>query len=97
MALGVFAVLLLERLDNGFRTAAQIERMFNCNALGMVPRRQRKQGHRLSNLVVQETNTPYVEAIRHKVKNLDVNYIRAEGRTPLDGLDDLFSLAEMPM
>lgn len=41
--------------------------------------------------------TPFIEAIRAWQDNLDVHYIRAEGRTPLYSLDRLFDMLESPV
>lgn len=39
---------------------------------------------------------PYAELVRQRHPNLDVHHVRAEGRTPLDGLDRLFRTAGGP-
>jgi len=41
--------------------------------------------------------TPYVEAIKKWHDNIDVTYIRSEGRTMLDNLDHLFQMVEAPI
>ncbi len=64
LAIGTFAILLLERLDDGFRSLAQVEQFLNAIPLGMVPRPVRKQHKNLSNLIVKSRNAPYTEAVR---------------------------------
>jgi asparagine synthase (glutamine-hydrolysing) len=41
--------------------------------------------------------TPYVEAMARKYPNLDVHFVRSDGRFYLDELDGFFDAAEMPM
>ncbi|MEN8221061.1 MAG: asparagine synthase-related protein [Pseudomonadota bacterium] len=41
--------------------------------------------------------TPYIEALKPWHDNLEVTYLRPEGRTMLDNIDRLFELAEGPM
>lgn len=64
IALGAALVVLLERLDNGFHTMSQIERLLNAVPLGMVPRPTQWRGKSLSELIFQDAGAPYVEAVR---------------------------------
>ena len=64
IALGVALVLLLERLDNGFHTLSQIERLLGAMPLGMIPRPAHWRGKSLSELVFHDSGAPYVEAVR---------------------------------
>ncbi len=64
IALGAALVTLLERLDNGFRTMSQIERLLNAVPLGMIPRPAQWRGRSLSDLIFQDAGAPYVEAVR---------------------------------
>ena len=64
IALGAALVIVLERLDNGFHTMSQIERLLNAVPLGMVPRPTHWHGRSLSELIFQDADSPYVEAVR---------------------------------
>ena len=64
IGLGAALVILLERLDNGFHTMSQIERLLNAVPLGMVPRPRHWRGKSLSELIFQDAGSPYVEAVR---------------------------------
>ena len=64
IALGAALVILLERLDNGFHTMSQIERLLNAVPLGLIPRPTNWRGKSLSELIFQDATSPYVEAVR---------------------------------
>ncbi len=64
IALGAALVVLLERLDNGFRTLSQVERLLDAVPLGVIPRPNQWRGKSLSELIFQDAGTPYVEAVR---------------------------------
>lgn len=98
IAIGVFIILLLERLDNGFRTKSQVERLMNTIVLGSVPKPtgEHKRVNSISELVTKESSSPYVEAIRSirtslMVSNIDrppkvllvASAMAAEGKTSL--------------
>lgn len=65
-AIGAFLVFTLERLDNGFRTAAQVEHLTDKMVLGVIPRlgEAEKNPRATADLVVDDPNSQYVEAIR---------------------------------
>lgn len=65
-ALGTFLVFVLERLDNGFRTAAQVEQLTDNSVLGVVPRlaQAEKEPRVTAELVVDDPTSNYVETIR---------------------------------
>ena len=80
VALGSFLILLLERLDSGFRTSTQVERVMQSPVLGIIPRPngRHRNGHEITELITQakKGSAPYVEAIRSLrtsllVSNLD--------------------------
>lgn len=63
---GLCLVLVIERLDGGFRSVAQVERVLRESTLGIVPRikgaeRRRNNVH---DLVFTDAHSDYVEAIR---------------------------------
>jgi len=64
IGLGAALVILLERLDNGFHTMSQIERLLNTVPLGLIPRPPNWRGKSLSELIFQDASSPYVEAVR---------------------------------
>jgi capsular exopolysaccharide synthesis family protein len=64
IAIGAALVLLLERLDNGFHTMSQIERLLNAVPLGLIPRPAHWRGKSLSELIFQDETSAYVEAVR---------------------------------
>ncbi len=64
IGLGAALVILLERLDNGFHTMSQIERLLNAVPLGLIPRPTHWRGKSLSELIFQDAGAPYVEAVR---------------------------------
>ncbi len=65
-ALGAFLIFILERLDNGFRTAAQVEQLTDNTVLGIVPRvpEAEKNGRASAELIIDDPTSHYVEAIR---------------------------------
>ena len=66
VGLGIVVILMLEKLDGGFRSIAQVERIMRSPALGIVPRiagaGRRREG--VQDVVVQNVQSPFVEAIR---------------------------------
>ena len=64
IVLGAALVILLERLDNGFHTMSQIERLLNTVPLGLIPCPPNWRGKSLSELIFQDATSPYVEAVR---------------------------------
>jgi capsular exopolysaccharide synthesis family protein len=58
---GVFIALLLERLDNGFRRAEQVESLTGLPALGLLPDVGRRPAHEI---VVRRPTATYSEALR---------------------------------
>lgn len=77
IAIGAFIILLLERLDNGFRTKSQVERLMNTVVLGSIPKPtgEHKRVNSISELVAKDTSSPYVEAIRSLRTSLMVSNI----------------------
>lgn len=63
---GVFLILVIERLDGGFRSVAQVERVMREPALGVVPRIKGSERRRNSvhDMVFTDGHSDYVEAIR---------------------------------
>jgi len=59
---GIGLAFLVERLDNGFRTSDQVEKLIGLPTLGLVPTVQRKDVPQ--NLVVERPTVQYSEAIR---------------------------------
>ncbi|HZB93299.1 MAG TPA: polysaccharide biosynthesis tyrosine autokinase [Stellaceae bacterium] len=62
IALGVALAFLLEWLNNGFRTAEQVERELGVRALGLVPTVGAEETPH--ELVVERPTSPYSEAVR---------------------------------
>lgn len=60
--IGVALAFVVERLDNGFRTSDQIEKMLGLGTLGLVPAVTRKELPQ--DVVVQRPTAQYSEAIR---------------------------------
>jgi polysaccharide biosynthesis transport protein len=83
--MGVFLVLLTERLDNGFRTAAQLERLTDIPVLGVVPRlvAAEKSGRAAIDLVVRDPGAGYTEAIRSLRTSLTVSNVDRPPRVVL--------------
>jgi capsular exopolysaccharide synthesis family protein len=75
--MGVFLVLLVERLDNGFRSAAQLERLTETPVLGIIPRlpAAEKDGRAAGELVVRDPNAGYTEAVRSLRTSLMVSNV----------------------
>jgi capsular exopolysaccharide synthesis family protein len=66
VALGALLVMMLERLDGGFRTGEQIERLTSKSLLGMIPGLSRATLGKLSpsRFVVGKQASAYAEALR---------------------------------
>lgn len=65
VGLGLVLVLTLERLDGGFRSVTQVERVMREPTLGMVPRIRGAEGRRnVHDIIFTDGHSPYVEAIR---------------------------------
>lgn len=63
---GLTMVLLIERMDGGFRSVAQVERVMHESMIGVVPRvrgSDRRNGC-VSDLIFRDGHSAYVEAIR---------------------------------
>jgi succinoglycan biosynthesis transport protein ExoP len=60
--LGVSVAFLLERLDNGFRTSDQIEKLLGLGTLGLVPAVTRREPPQ--DVIVNHPTSQYSEAIR---------------------------------
>jgi succinoglycan biosynthesis transport protein ExoP len=60
-SIGLLLALLLERLDDGFRSSDQIESAAGVAALGLIPEIGRRNPH---NLIVERPISSYAEAIR---------------------------------
>ncbi|MEX2454103.1 MAG: polysaccharide biosynthesis tyrosine autokinase [Rhodospirillaceae bacterium] len=66
LGFGLMVVLLIERMDGGFRSVAQVERVIGEPTIGLVPRvggSERRRGP-VADLVFRDTRGAYVEAIR---------------------------------
>lgn len=76
LAVGAALVLLMERVDNGFRTAGQLERITSLPVLGIVPRlaSAEKDGRAAADAVVRDPDSPYVESIRSLRTSLTVTH-----------------------
>lgn len=63
---GLCLVLIIERLDGGFRSMAQVERVMREPALGIVPRIRGSERRRnnVHDMVFNDAHSAYVEAIR---------------------------------
>lgn len=85
IAVGGSLVFLLERLDNGFRTKTQVERVMGTVVLGSIPKPMgvHRRARAISDLVSQETTGPYVEAIRSLRTSLLVSNIDRPPKTLL--------------
>ena len=77
IAIGAFLIFILERLDNGFRTAAQVELLTDSPVLGIVPRlaQAEKEPRATAELVVNDPTSQYVEAIRSLRTSLMVSNV----------------------
>lgn len=77
IAIGAFLIFVLERLDNGFRTAAQVELLTDSPVLGVVPRlaQAEKEPRATAELVVNDPTSQYVEAIRSLRTSLMVSNV----------------------
>ncbi|CAN0403926.1 unnamed protein product, partial [Discosporangium mesarthrocarpum] len=65
VGLGLVLVLTLERLDGGFRSVTQVERVMREPTLGIVPRIRGVEGRKkVHDIVFTDGHSPYVEAIR---------------------------------
>lgn len=65
VGLGLVLVLTLERLDGGFRSVSQVERVMREPTLGIVPRIRGAVGRKnVHDIVFTDGHSPYVEAIR---------------------------------
>ena len=65
VGLGLVLVLTLERLDGGFRSVSQVERVMREPTLGIVPRIRGAEGRKkVHDIVFTDGHSPYVEAIR---------------------------------
>jgi succinoglycan biosynthesis transport protein ExoP len=66
IALGLVVILILERLDGGFRTGEQIERLTGRGVIGMIPSVSGSTlgGLRPARFVVEKSSTAYAEALR---------------------------------
>lgn len=65
VGLGLVLVLTLERLDGGFRSVTQVERVMREPTLGIVPRIRGAEGRKnVHDIVFTDAHSPYVEAIR---------------------------------
>ena len=65
IGLGLVLVLTLERLDGGFRSVTQVERVMREPTLGIVPRIRGAEGRKnVHDIVFTDAHSPYVEAIR---------------------------------
>lgn len=60
--LGMLLALMLERLDNGFRTGAEVERMLRVSNLSVVP--QIKGAKHIADRIVQKPLSAFSESIR---------------------------------
>lgn len=61
--IGLFAAFAVERLDNGFRTGEQLEKLAQVPALGLVPNESRS-GISPIDTIIKKPVSPYSEAIR---------------------------------
>jgi capsular exopolysaccharide synthesis family protein len=77
IGVGVFLVLLVERLDNGFRSAHQLEHLTSLPVLGVVPRlaRAERDGRAAADVVVSDPSSTYTEAIRSLRTSLMVSNV----------------------
>jgi polysaccharide biosynthesis transport protein len=62
--LGVFLALLIERLDNGFRSAEQVERLTGVPGLGMIPAVRASRKSPPQDYLLQKPTSAYAEAIQ---------------------------------
>lgn len=82
--IGVGIAILLELLDSGFRTAAQLEDMTGLPAIGGIPRLKRADRRKSPHqVVVQRPNSAYGEAIRSVRTALMLSGIEEAPRTVL--------------
>lgn len=66
LGFGILIVLLIERMDGGFRSVSQLERVMREPMIGIVPRvsgSERRRGN-VTDLIFRDGHGPYVEAIR---------------------------------
>jgi capsular exopolysaccharide synthesis family protein len=73
LTIGVVAAFLLERLDNGLRSADQLERLASLNTLGLTP--AAGSGAALLEAVVRDPLSLYTEAIRTIRSSLHYSHI----------------------
>jgi polysaccharide biosynthesis transport protein len=62
--LGVFLALLIERLDNGFRSPEQVERLTGVPGLGMIPAVRASRKSPPQDYLLQKPTSAYAEAIQ---------------------------------
>ena len=65
-AIGIVLAFVIEFLDNGFRSASQLESQSGLPALGMVPAlpKAREEGNRPHQIALAQPNSAYAEAVR---------------------------------
>jgi len=101
--LGLLLAFLIERLDNGFRTAAEVERYLGVPVLSTIPEVETMAWTKATDLVVDKPMSSFAEAIRGlqlglSVSNVDkppqvvvvTSSVPSEGKTTL-----VISLARM--
>jgi succinoglycan biosynthesis transport protein ExoP len=66
LGIGVVAIALLERLDNGLRSGDQIERLTGCPLVGMIPRLARGKLGKVTpaRFAIENPTSAYAEALR---------------------------------
>ena len=77
LGFGIFLIFLFERLDNGFRSAEQIELMTGMPVLGAVPNlaSAEKNGRAPAEAILAAPGSPYGEAIRSLRTGLTVSNV----------------------
>jgi capsular exopolysaccharide synthesis family protein len=62
--LGVFLALLIERLDNGFRSPEQVERLTGVPGLGLIPAVRASRKSQPQDYLLQKPTSAYAEALQ---------------------------------
>jgi succinoglycan biosynthesis transport protein ExoP len=62
--LGVFLALLIERLDNGFRSPEQVERLTGVPGLGLIPSVRASRKSQPQDYLLQKPTSAYAEALQ---------------------------------
>ena len=84
LMLGTLLALLMERFDNGLRSARQVEQTLGLPALGLVPRLERlRRGQKPHQYLIAKPLSAYAESIRAIYTSLQLSNVDDPPRTVL--------------